>query len=113
MPINYLSSNEEILARIGAGIKALRIDENLTQSDLADKTGVSERTIGNLESGKDVSLSTLISVMRVLGIVQRLDLAIPEQEIRPSQVYKLGKARQRVGKRRSAENTDWKWGDEE
>jgi len=113
MPINYFSSNEEILNKIGLRIKALRIDENLSQSELASRTGVSERTIGNLESGKDVSLSTLISVMRVLGIAQKLDLAIPEQKIRPSQMYKYGKAKQRVRKSKIVENTGWKWGDEE
>lgn len=111
MPIvSYLSTNE-ILIEIGARIKALRIEALLSQADLAKKTGVSERTIGNLESGKDVSLSTVIEVLRALGIVQKLDMAIPEQEIHPNQMFRLGKARQRVGKHK-ARTADWKWGDE-
>ena len=112
MAINTFSSNEEILAEIGTRLRAIRLDENLLQTELADKTGISERTVGNLESGKDVSLSTLISVMRVLGIVQKFDLAIPKEEIRPSQLYKLGKSKQRVGKRKNTVTTGWKWGDE-
>ena len=39
-------------------------------------------------------------------------MMIPEQELRPSQEYLYGKARQRVGKR-IERKSDWKWGDEE
>ncbi|MBO4716693.1 MAG: helix-turn-helix transcriptional regulator [Spirochaetales bacterium] len=112
MSIRSISTNTEILTEIGSRLKALRIDASLSQSELADRTGISKRTIGNLENGKDISLSTLIEVMRALGIVQRMDMMIPEQELRPSQEYLYGKARQRVGKR-IERKSDWKWGDEE
>lgn len=111
MKILPYSSAEEVLSEIGKRFKALRISIPLSQAQVSDLTGISVRTIVNLEAGKDVSFSTIIAVMRALGILQSLDAAIPEQDIRPSQILELGKPRVRVRKKNS-EPTAWKWGDE-
>ena len=38
--------------RVGSRIRALRIDQNLTARQLADKTGCSRPHISNIESGR-------------------------------------------------------------
>lgn len=46
--------------QIGLKLQALRKSQNLTQEDLAEKVGVSWRTISNLETGRTVPKLELI-----------------------------------------------------
>lgn len=46
--------------QIGLKVQALRKSQNLTQEDLAEKVGVSWRTISNLETGRTVPKLELI-----------------------------------------------------
>ncbi len=116
MKINYYSSTSEVLLEIGRRVKSSRIDMSITQREMAEITNLSVRTISNFETGKDVSFSTVIEVLRVLGQLQSLDIMIPEQMIRPTQVMALGKERERVSSKRSEKkstSSDWRWGDEQ
>ena len=115
MKINYYSSTAEVLTEIGQRIKALRIAFPATQQELAEATGLSIKTISNLEGGKDDSFATMIEVLRALGQLQTVDLLVPEPGPRPSQIVEYGKVRQRATgkKHRVAEAASgWKWGDE-
>lgn len=113
MKITYYSATEEILAELSRRIKAERIAKSITQKELAKKTNLSQRTISNLETGRDVSFSTVIDVLRELGHLQSLELLLPENLIRPSQIISLEKNRERVRSRKNASGINrWKWGDE-
>lgn len=115
MRINAYSSKDEVLTEIGERIKASRISMSISQKEMAERTNLSQRTISNLENGKDVSFSTIIEVLRELGQLQSLELMIPAQVIRPSQIVELGKPRERVSSKRKQKEkiaTTWKWGDE-
>jgi len=115
MKITFYASTDEVLAELGSRIKAARIALPATQAEMAEMTDLSQKTISNLETGRDVSLSTLIEVLRALGQLQSLDVIVPEQELRPSQIAALGKKRERAGRKRKEEQkaqTGWKWGDE-
>ena len=100
MKITFYSSTPEVLAEM--------------QKEMAEMANLSLRTISNLESGKDVSFSTVIEVLRALGQLQSLELMIPEQGPRPSEIAALGKPRERARKKANtaAPQTGWKWGDE-
>lgn len=116
MKINAYSSKSEVLTEIGSRIKASRISMSVSQKEMAERTNLSQRTISNLERGKDVSFSTIIEVLRALGQLQSMELMIPEQVIRPSQIVELGKSRERVSRKQNRKDemtTNWKWGDEE
>ena len=115
MKITFSSSTEEILSEVGRRIKAARINANMTQRQMAENTGLSLKTVSNLENGKDVSFSTVIDVLRVTGNLQTLDVILPENVVRPSQIVQMGKPRERVrSRRRGVAETEsgWKWGDE-
>ena len=116
MKITFYSSTYEVLSEIGRRIKAARIAMPATQKEMAEMTNLSLRTISNLETGKDVSFSTVIEVRRALGQLQSLELMIPEQGPRPSEIAALGKPRERAS-RTAKEKPDirsgWKWGDEQ
>ena len=115
MKISFYSSNNEVLSEIGNRIKSQRIAMNMTQKEMAERTNLTQKTISNLENGKDVSFSTVIDVLRCLGQLQGLDMAIPEQSIRPSQIITGEKPRERVSKSHAQKNENkiWKWGDEQ
>lgn len=69
----------------------------LKQSDVAMESGVGLTTIGKIESGQPVSVALLISVLRTLGLLENLDLLVPETKISPMQMLKLqGRKVQRV-----------------
>lgn len=54
---------------IAAGIRRARKDAGITQADLADLAGTSERTIRAIETGTgNPSLAALVAVANVLGL---------------------------------------------
>lgn len=111
----YLSSIAAI-EEIASRLKAYRIDYPLSQQDLADKAGISRRSIANLENGEDVQLSTLIKVLMALGLDSNLDLLTPDPTERPSYFLKEQSAkpqRMRTSKKVvKSSNKTFKWGDE-
>jgi len=44
-----------------------RLQSNLSQQTVAERSGISISAVKNLEAGKDASLSTFIQVCRTLG----------------------------------------------
>jgi len=113
MKITFYSSSDEIQKELGNRAKAIRIDMELTQGELAKQAGVSPKTVSNLETGKDVSFRTVIEIIRALGCLQNMDILLPEQIIRPSQLAEMGKKRERAPRqRKKKDSADWTWGDE-
>ena len=109
MKVTGIESNSEIIEELGKRIKRLRINIGLTQLELAKKAGLSLRTIANIESGKDSNLSAILSILRAENILGNIDMLVEEETIRPSDYLKLKKPRQRVGKKKNINTTDWKW----
>lgn len=115
MKINYYSGTDEIMKELGSRIKYARIDMNMTQAMMAERTNLSQRTISNLENGRDVSMLTFIEVLRELDMVQGFDALVPEVTFRPSRIAYDLKPRERASAARADRVSDntWKWGDEE
>ncbi len=81
-------SNANVAQEIGKRLKTHRINKKLTQKQLAEKAGVSLFTIAQVEKGKSVSLSMLIPVLRVLRLIDNLELLVPEPQISPIALLK-------------------------
>lgn len=111
MKITYFSSTQEVLAEMGRRIKAARVAMAVTQEEMAELTHLSQRTISSLENGKDAAFSTVIEVLRALGMLQSMELMLPEQPVRPSQLARLGKTRERVRAKKETSQS-FRWGDE-
>jgi predicted transcriptional regulator len=94
-----------------------RLELNLTQAQLAEQAGVSKRTVERLESGDvAVQLSGFIRVCRVLDLIERFEVLVPEPLPSPVEQMKLrGRSRQRASAPRTAKSSDekWKWKDEQ
>ena len=90
-------SDPAILKKLGKRLKDYRISQRFKQQELAEESGVGISTIAKIEKGQSVSLSLLISVMRTLGLLENLELLVPEQRISPFELLKLkGKQVKRV-----------------
>ena len=93
------------------GIGRRRLDKNLTQQVLADRAGLSRKTVSDLEREAGVGLLTLVQVLRALGELEELDGFLPDQGPSPLQLAKLkGRVRQRASRRSTGdkkEESDW------
>ena len=90
-------SDTAILKRLGTRLKAYRIARGMKQQELAAESGVGVSTIAKIENGQSVALSLFVSVMRTLGLLENLDLLVPEQEPSPLELLKTqGKQVKRV-----------------
>lgn len=87
-----------IAQELGNRLKQARLKADLTQSEVASRSGLSRRTILNAEKGK-VQLENLVAILGAIGMVEHLNMFIPAQEISPIQLAKLkGKQRQRASR---------------
>lgn len=90
-------SDPAILQKMGRRIRDYRIRMEMTQSELAEKSGVSMGTIVRVEQGNPISTLLLISILRTMGLLENLEVLLPELSISPLQMRKLqGKKVQRI-----------------
>ena len=62
-----IGTREELLAKIGNGIKRRRLEDNISQKEMARRSGVSLKALSNLECGKGATLGTFVAVSRSLA----------------------------------------------
>ena len=85
----YILTDTELCNRIAAKIKTVRLKQNMSQAELANKSGVSISTIKRMEDGEVKNFESLIRVLRTLG---KLDIFIPlveEDQFCPNEYYVL------------------------
>lgn len=105
MKIVKEATDEAILSELGGRFARMRLEKNLTQAQLAERAGVSKRTVERLERG-DVApqMSGFIRVCRALELVERFELLVPEPVMSPMLQLRLGgKRRRRASTRAVAE----------
>ena len=87
-----------IAEQLGERLKRARLNANLTQAEVASRTGLNRRTILNAEKG-NVQLKNLVAILLSLGMLEQINMFLPVQEISPLQLAKLeGKKRQRASR---------------
>lgn len=98
---NWFSMTDKALSEtIGNFIKHHRINQNKSQTEVSLAAGISRSTMSLLERGENISISSLIQVLRVLELLYIMDVFKVETEISPIEYAKLQKnKRQRAGKR--------------
>ncbi len=69
----YAYTDLEIVAEWGNRIRLARMERNLTQQQLADRSGLNRSTIRDIESGKSAQLLSLIAVFRGLEMLHQLE----------------------------------------
>ena len=108
-------NNSAILQTLGQRLAQRRITMGLTQNALSQKTGVSKRTIENVEAGASTHLLNFIRILRELGMLDAMMAALPEPSVSPVLLHRLqGKVRKRASKKQrlGIEEPTWNWSDE-
>ena len=107
-----LANSSQIGTALGRRIEQIRLSRNITQPQLAQEAGISERTLRNLEKGSGISFDTFIRVLIALGIQHSLEALLPDPTVRPVERIGLGKERRRARPvREKKTTTQWSWGD--
>jgi transcriptional regulator with XRE-family HTH domain len=103
----YFTSDRAIENTIGLFIKQIRLQQNLSQIELASKAGLHRNTIYQIESGEGGTISSLIQLLRALDhlhLIKPLEPALTM--VSPIQLAKLqSKSRKRAGRPRKQMKT--------
>ena len=110
--MNHTKNCREYIKELGGRIKYYRIMREMSQQELADKAGISKRSISRLEQGESVQLSSLFIILIALDLEDNIELLVPDQTKRPSfYLERSENVTKRVRKR--TQKKSFKWGDEE
>ena len=97
----------QILVQLGQRIRRKRVNMNLSQVDVAEKSGVSRRTLQAIEAGHSISLVNLIAILRSLDTLHSLESFLPPVEISPLLMAKMeGREKKRAYRKRSVNKGD-------
>lgn len=88
-------TDTEALCEFGARIRLARMERNLTQQMLAERSGLNRSTIRDLENGHSITLLSLMQLLRSLDLLDRLDQILPGSSQSPV-LAKLQHERKRV-----------------
>ena len=107
-------SNLQVEQELGKRLKAHRLQLNLSQAEVAERSGLSRRTITAIENGEGSTLSILIALLRALDALETLDGFLPDPGISPIAMLKLREDHRKYASkpRKSTPPNPWKWGDE-
>lgn len=94
----YEYSTPEIVRLLGSRFKEYRMRCNLTQREVAEQSGVGLTTIHKFENGTtgNLSLSTFILLLKVVGQINALNDLLPELPDSPYLIRKEDKKAQRI-----------------
>ena len=97
----YEYSTPELVRLLGERFREYRMRCNLTQKEVAEQSGIGLTTIYKFENGTagNLSLSTFILLLKVVGQVNALDNLMPELPESPYLIRKEEKKAQRRSER--------------
>ena len=102
MSLSNLSASA-IAEELGERLKQARLNQNLTQAEVAECVGVSRRQALNAEKGK-AQLEVFVAILLALNLTGHLELFLPKQQISPLQLAQLqGRQRQSASGQKTAE----------
>ncbi|MCQ2200411.1 MAG: helix-turn-helix transcriptional regulator, partial [Paludibacteraceae bacterium] len=85
----YMLSDAEIINRISAKIKELRLKQNISRQDMASTSDVSVSSIARMEDGEIKSFESFLRIIRSLGKMELFMPLLQEEEISPNEYYKM------------------------
>jgi transcriptional regulator with XRE-family HTH domain len=74
---------KELQEQLGIGLRAIRLNKNLTQKELSEKAGVAIRSLTSLENGQGSSVETLVRALKALEATDVVERLAPQSTISP------------------------------
>lgn len=92
---------DDLLGLLGEKIRELRLRENIPQTVLAMRSGVSLKAVKNLENGTGATVSSLLRVLRTLGRTEWIETLGTKVGISPMQMVNRRKPRLRATRKKT------------
>src|SRR5262249_22805583 len=92
----------DLEAKLGASLRRSRLDRNLEQTTVAERAGISLRSLQRLELGQGSPNRALISGMTCVRCREWLKTIAPVASITPLTMPRTAKPRERAGGRRKS-----------
>jgi transcriptional regulator with XRE-family HTH domain len=86
-------TNYEIMLLLAQRVKEYRLAARISQKEMAEKSGVGQATISHFEQGvnTNMTINNLISLLRVVGMEQRMTELLPELPMHPLALREINK----------------------
>jgi transcriptional regulator with XRE-family HTH domain len=122
MHFDELTTDAAVLAELGRRLERHRLERNWTQAEMAAEAGIGQATVQRAERGHSVQMTSMVKLLRTLGLLAGLDLAIPESIDLP--IAQLDRQQRNIRRRArgrrggpTAEPTEpaeesWRWGNQ-
>ncbi len=101
----YSMSDAAIVRELANYIRKERLDKNMTQNDLAEKTGLDRSTISQIENGRISTMMSFVQILRALDQLDILNVFQRKSQVSPMQMLKLEQAK-RIRARKSNNNNN-------
>ena len=106
----YALSDTAIIEEIGKQLKRMRLKNNLTQQELANRSGLFRSTISEIENGRVGSLLSLVQLLRALNNLDLLDTFVVKEELSPLLVAEQqAKLRKRASNKHKPHKPESEW----
>jgi transcriptional regulator with XRE-family HTH domain len=117
MHLEDLTTTDAVVAELGRRFEHVRLQQNLTQAELAEAAGVGEATLRRFERGRSIQLTTLVKLLKTMHLLGGLETILPEDSVDPIAELERWRGRRRAsGARihgsREQPRPPWRWGDE-
>jgi transcriptional regulator with XRE-family HTH domain len=95
----YSYSDKELIRKWAEKLKAFHLEADISQTDLAEKIGMSSSSIAEIEKGINFSISSLISIARALNFLDEFELFFKSKEYKlsPMEIYELEQNKKKRG----------------
>ncbi len=99
-------TDKALIELIGKFVQWHRLNQNLSQSDVASSAGVSRSTLSLLERGEKVRIDSLIQILRVLDLLYVLEAFQIKEELSPLEYAKLRRKQRKQASPKRVEDKD-------
>src|ERR1700683_1719796 len=124
MHLDEIMTDAAVLSELGRRLGRPLLERNWPQAELAAEAGIGQATVQRAERGESVQMTSMIKLLRALGLLGGLDVAIPEsidlpiarleREQRRRRRRASGRRNPRAESRAQRESGErpWRWGEE-
>ena len=107
MKFDVMMTEEEALRETGRRLAQIRLSRNMTQAELAQRSGVSKRSLERLESGAGgLRLDVFFAVCGALSLMQGFETLVPEVQLSPQDILSRRVLPKRAHRRKTS-NKEW------
>jgi transcriptional regulator with XRE-family HTH domain len=93
----------ELQTFLGERLRRLRLTRGDDQRAVAERAGISEKALRNLETGRGSTVETLLRTLKALDALDGLNALVPEPTVNPLALMRNARLPQRIRKKRTPE----------